>query len=192
MIYPKKKCFQALITLLSLSVLLSACTSNEPLRSEVQAFREQMLSDFNRLQSRLIPALEKDEPVTAAGEAIEKFLKELKDNDRKIFGIGLLDTKGEYLTGFVVEDITTGKLIKDKYKDMNFHSFKVVGQIVNSRKIMQEQLFLQDARILAIGFPVVNKDELLGILCFTFKSHELGQKWSISEEEFLQIDFGKV
>ena len=192
MLSVKIKWFQFLTVLISLSALFLACGSNEPLRSEVQSFREQMLADFNLLKSRLITALEKDKPVMAAGDVIENFLLELKENDRRIFGIGFLNKSGEYVTGFVIENITTGKLIKDKYKDMNFHSFKVVEQIVKSRKIMQEKLYLPDAGILAIGFPLVNEGELLGIICFTFKSNEFKKKWEISEKEFLEIDFGKA
>lgn len=192
MLSTKINLFRILITLIFLSILLFACTADKPLKPEVKAFREQMMSDFNILKSELIPTLEKDKPVVAAGEAIENFLLELKNDNRRIFGIGLLDISGEYLTGFVIENKTTGKLIKDKYKDMNFHSFKVVEQIVKSRKILQEQLYLQNARILAIGFPVIKEGDFLGILCFTFKSHEFEKKWGISEKEFLQIDFGKV
>jgi hypothetical protein len=192
MLSTNKNLFRVLTALISLSVLFFACTSDKPLRPEVKAFREQMIADFNLLKSELIPALENDKPDMAAGKVIEKFLMELKSNDRRIFGISLLDTSGEYLTGFVIENKTTGKLTKDKYKDMNFHSFKIVEQIVKSRKILQEQLYLQDAIILAIGFPVIKEGDLLGIVCFSFKSHEFKKKWGISEKEFLQIDFGKV
>ena len=103
-----------------------------------------------------------------------------------------MDKSGEYLTGFVVDSTNKGNLIKDKYKDMNFHSFEVVEEIVNSRKVMQEKLYLQDAGILAIGFPLVNEGELRGILCFTFKSYEFEKRWGISVKEFLEIDFEKV
>ena len=184
--------FGELIVLLIFSGLFFSCSPEEPLRAEVHTFRNRILADFNKLKSVLVPALENDMAVIAAGDAIESFLLELKDNDRRIFGIGLLDKSGEYLTGFVIDNITPGKLIKDRYKDMNFHSFKVVDQIVNSRNVMQEKLYLQDTGILAVGFPLVREGELLGILCFTFKSRDIDKKWGISENEFLKIDFGKM
>ena len=192
MLPANKNLFRVLIALISFSFLFFACTSDKPLRPEVKAFRDQMIGDFALLKSGLVPALENDKPVVAADDVIENFLMELKSNDRRIFGISLLDTSGEYLTGYVIENKTTGKLIKDKYKDMNFHSFKIVEQIVKSRTILQEQLYLQDAMILAIGFPVTKEGDLLGIICFSFKSHEFEKKWGISEKEFLQIDFGKI
>lgn len=191
--FSKQKIYSAAITaLISLSALFPSCSSDKPLRPEVQSFREQMLTDFNLLQSRLVPVLEKDKPVDAAADVIENFLLELKNNDRRIFSIGLLDKSGEYLTGFVTDSKNTGKLIKDKYKNMDFHSFKVVEKIINSERILQEQLYLQDSEILGIGFPIVKDGDFIGILCFTFKTHEFKKKWGISEKEFLKIDFGKV
>ena len=192
MLSTNKIWFKSFMVLILFSALFPACTSEEPLRPGVQAFREQMLADYDKLKSSLIPALEDDDPVVSSGKAIEIFLQELKNNNHRIFGISLLDVSGEYLTGFVIEDINTGKLIKDKYKNMNFHSFKVVEQIINSRKVIQEQLYFQDASILAIGFPVIKEGDLLGIVCFSFKSYEFKKRWGISKEEFLQIDFGKV
>jgi hypothetical protein len=190
-LFTKKTRLKVLTILIFFVDLFIACTSDEPVKPEIKTFREQMLVDFNLLKPRIISALEKDNPIMAAGEVIEQFLLELKSNDRRIFGIGLLDTSGEYLTGFVVDN-NTGKLIKDKYKGINFHSFEVVEQIVKSEKVMQERLYLQNARILAIGFPVIEAGDLLGILCFTFNSNEFKQEWGIDEEDFLKIDFGKV
>ena len=192
MLLINKNRFRVLMVLMYFSVLIFACTSDKPLNPEMKVFREQMLEDFDLLGSRLIPAMEKDKPVVAAGEEIENFLMELKNDDREIYGISLLNKSGEYLTGFVIENKATGKLTKDKYKNMNFHSFKVVEKIVKSRRILQEQLYLQDARILAIGFPLIKNGNLMGILCFSFKSHDFEKKWGISEKEFLRIDFGKV
>ena len=192
MLFSNNIWFKSLVFFLILSPVYFGCSSDKPLKPDVQAFREQMIKDFNLLESGLIPALEGDKPILAASEVIDHFLIELKNNNRKIFGISLLDTSGEYLTGFVIEDKTAGKLIKDKYKNMNFHSFEVVDRIVKSRKIIQERLYFQDTRILAIGFPVIKDDDLLGILCFSFKSHEFEKKWGISEKDFLEIDFEKM
>ena len=192
MLFTNKIFFKGLMAFIPFTFLFLACTSDESLRPDVLAFRKQMIEDFYLLKSGLIPALDTNKPVLAAGETIENFLKEIKSDNRKIFGISLLDVSGEYLTGFVIENTTTGKLIKDKYKNMNFHSFKVVERILKSRKIMQERLYFQDARILAIGFPLIKGDDLLGIVCFSFKSHEFEKKWGISEKEFLKIDFGTL
>ena len=191
-LFTNRVCFKRLIAPVLFPIMFFACTSGEPVKPGVQAFREQIFSDFNLLKTRLIPALETDRPIAAAGREIEDFLLELKNKDQGIFGISLLDLSGEYLTGFVIDNKDTGKLIKDKYKDTNFHSYRVVEQIVNSRKVIQEQLYLQDTSILAIGFPLIREGDLLGILCFSFKSREFEKKWGLSEKEFLQTDFGKL
>lgn len=177
---------------ISFSALFLACNPGEPLNPAAEDFRKQMLTDYRLLSSVLVPALETDEPIVAAGEAIDNFLLEPKSKDQGIFGISLLDISGKYSTGAVIDSKDTGKLIKDIYKDTNFHSYRVVEQIVKSRRVMQERLYLQNNSILAIGFPVINNGDLMGILCFSFESHEFEKKWGLSEKEFLRIDFGEM
>ena len=180
------------MVIISFSALFLACNTGEPSNPAAEEFRKQMLADYSDLKLTLIPALETDKPIVAAGEAIENFLLESKSNDQGIFGISLLDISGKYLTGAVIDNKNTGELVKDKYKDTNFHSYRVVEQIVKSRRVMQERLYLQDTSILAIGFPVINNRDLLGILCLSFESHEFEKRWGLSEKEFLHIDFGEM
>jgi hypothetical protein len=185
----KKSWFFGLMASLLFSGLFSACTLEEPLSRNAQIFCDQTLEDFYVLRSKLIPALEGDNPITAAGAVIEDYLLDLHNAGRRILGVGLLDISGEYITGCSLEDKNSGELKKDKYKGMNFASFEGVERIVNSREIVQVPLYLQDARVLVIGFPLVDKDNLLGIAYFSFNSRDFMQKWGIGEEEFLQIDF---
>jgi len=187
--YAKKSWLWGLMASIFFSGFFSTCTSDQLLSQRAQTFREQTLEDFDILTSKLMPALESDSPVIAAGEVIEDSLLDLHGAGRRILGIGLLDTSGEYLTGYSLEDKITGKLRKDKYKGMNFASFEGVEKIVNSRKIVQATFYLQDARVLVIGFPLVDGDNLLGIAYFSFNSQEFEEEWGISEKEFLKIDF---
>ncbi len=187
----QKNICSGLAVFIVLLTLITGCTSDKPKSPGVNGFHEQMLKDFDALESKLIPAIESDKQAAAVSKAIEIFIKELINDDRRVYGVGMLDTSGEYVTGYVIEDNAKKKLIKDKYKGMNFHSFKVVDKIIKSGKIMQEMLYLQDARILAVGFPVSKDRDVLGIICFSFKSHEFEKKWGISEKEFFEIDFNK-
>ena len=185
----QKTFFSALIFSVLILVFFAACTSEKPQNPGVHNFREQMLEDFMALESKLIPALERNNPVHAVSKAIDDFLQELIKSDRRVYSIGLLDTSGEYLTGYVIDNKAKRKVTKDKYKNMNFYSFKTVEKILKSGKIMQDMLYLKDGSVLAIGFPVIKDGKLLGITCFSFKSFEFEKKWGISEKEFLKINF---
>lgn len=185
----KKSWLWGLIASIFFLVFYSACTSTKPLSQSARTFREQTLEDFERLTSKLVPALDSDSPVIAAGAVIKDFLLDLHGDGRQILGVGLLDTSGNYLTGYRLEDKLTGKLRKDEYKGMNFSSFEGVEKIVKYREIVQAPLYFQDTRVLVIGFPLMKEDNLLVIVYFSFDSHEFEKEWGISEQEFSEIDF---
>lgn len=167
----------------------SACTSDEPLSQSSLIFREQTLEDFDRLTSKLVPAFDRDNPVMEAGAVIRDFLLDLYGAGRPILGVGVLDPSGEYLTGYSIEDKETGQLRKNEYEGMNFASFEGVETIVDSGKIVQALLYFHDNKVLAIGFPLIKEDNLLGIVYFSFNSDGFEEESGISEQEFFQIDF---
>jgi hypothetical protein len=185
----KKSWLWVLMASIFFLAFYSACTSNKPLSQSAKTFREQTLEDIDRLTPKLLQALGSDSPAIAAGAVIKDFLLDLQSAGRQIFGVGVLDTSGNYLTGYSIEDKVTGKLLKDQYRNMNFAYFEGVGKIVKSRKIAQVPVYFRDTRFFVIGFPLVNEENLLGIAYFSFNSHEFEKEWGINEQEFLQIDF---
>lgn len=187
--YTKELMSWPLIPSILFLVFFYACTFDKPLNQNAQTFRERTLDDFMILTSKLTPVLANDIPVTMAGEIIKNFLLDMNGVGRRILGVGLLDTSGNYLTGYSIEDRVKGKLRENEYKGMKFTSFEGVERIVQSRNIVQAQLYLGDTKVLVIGFPLVDKDNLICIAYFSFNSKELVKEWKMSEQEFLRINF---
>jgi len=176
------------VSILSLT-FSSGCTPDQPLSQSAQTFREQTLEDFDRLTLKLGPAWDSDGQYAAAGEVIQDFLLDLREDGRHVLGLGVLDPSGNYLVGYRLDDTAPGSIEKSGYEDMSFASFKGVEEVVSSRKIVQIPLYFQEQRVLVVGAPLVKDGRLLGILCLSFETEKFEKKWEVSEQEFLKIDF---
>ena len=76
----------------------------------------------------------------------------------------------------------------DKAKD--FSSYDVVIKAINSKKIQQQRLFLQDgAKLYLVCAPLIREDTLIGLVAIAISSTDAQQKWGLKEKEFLALDF---
>jgi hypothetical protein len=168
------------------ALLLAAawgCQSPEPpLRPGTAEFKKEVLACITKLKTDLVAPLEKrDIP------ALNETLKEVEPQAIKLcrmcpFRIGVLNHEGYTLTVYPPKQDALG----------NFSNYEVVIQTLKSRRICTQRLFLQSgSQVYIICMPILKNDQVLGILALAVSDQDAKQRWNMTAEEFLAIDFNR-
>jgi hypothetical protein len=97
------------------------------------------------------------------------------------FEIGVLNPSGETLAAYPA---------KGDGKAKNYSSYELVIKAISSKKIQQQQFFLQDgAKLYLICAPLIREDTLIGLVAIAINSADAEKKWGLKEKEFLSLDF---
>jgi hypothetical protein len=65
-----------------------------------------------------------------------------------------------------------------------------VKKAINSKKIQQQQFFLQDgAKLYLVCAPLIRENALIGLVVIAINSEDAAKKWGLTEKEFLALDF---
>ena len=170
-----------LMLALLLLVVLGGCRASEPpLTPKAAAFKKEVQDCIDRLCQGLVePIQTKDEKsITAA-------LKNLEPDALKLcrmcpFRIGILDKTGETLSVYPYKAEAMG----------NFSNYDVVVQTLKNRQINQQRLFLQDgSQIYVICVPLIQGQDLVGLMVLSLSAEDAKQHWGLSEKEFLTLNF---
>jgi len=79
-----------------------------------------------------------------------------------------------------------------KAAHLDFYQYEVVQQVLKTRKIAQQRLFLQNgARIYTIAVPLLREEEVIGILAIALDAAEAQKRWDLTEKEFLVLNFNR-
>jgi hypothetical protein len=159
------------------------CQSQEPpLRPGAAEFKKEVLACITKLKTDLVAPLEKrDIP------ALNDTLKEVEPQAVKLcrmcpFRIGVLNHEGYTLTVYPPK------------KDViaNFSNYEVVIQTLKSHRISTQRLFLQNgSQVYIICAPILKGDRVLGILALAVSDQDAKQRWDMTADEFLAIDFNR-
>jgi hypothetical protein len=97
------------------------------------------------------------------------------------FQIGVLNQSGEALAVYPP---------KREDKARNFSSYELIIKATNSKKIQQQQFFLQDgSKLYIICAPLIREDAVIGLIAIAINSEDADKKWGFKEKEFLSLDF---
>lgn len=159
------------------------CQSQEPpLRPGATEFKKEVLACIAKLKTDLVAPLEKrDIP------ALNDTLKEVEPQAIKLcrmcpFRIGILNHEGHTLTVYPPKQDALA----------NFSNYEVVIQTLKSRRISTQRLFLQNgSQVYIICVPLLKDDQVLGILAVAVSAEDAKQRWDMTAEEFLAIDFNR-
>lgn len=159
------------------------CQGKEPPLSPAAAsFKQEIKECLGRLVQPLMePVLQRD---TAA---INETLKKTEPEAIKLcrmcpFRMGVMDKDGGTLAVYPPQ--------KDAHLD--FHNYEVVKQALKNRKIAQQRLFLQDGSSLyVICVPLLKEKQVIGMLAIVLSSTEARNRWGLTEQEFLALDFNR-
>lgn len=163
--------------------LLHGCQAKEPpLSPAAAAFKQEIKDCIGRLVTPLLePVIKRD------AAAINETLKKTEPEAIKLcrmcpFRIGVMDQNGNTLAVYPPK--------KDTHLD--FYKYEVVQQVLKSRKISQQRLFLQDgSRLYVICVPLTGKEHVIGLLAIALSADEARKRWGLAEPEFLTLDFNR-
>jgi hypothetical protein len=171
------------LLLLLLPGLISACQSQEPPLSPAAArFKQEVKECLGLVAKPLIEPLLKKDPA-----AIHETLKKTEPENLKLcvrcpFRMGVMDMDGNSLALYPAT----------KEANLDFYKYDVVQQVLKSRKIMQQRLFLQDGSgLYVICVPLFKKEKVIGLLAIALSATEARKKWGLTEKEFLALDFNR-
>jgi hypothetical protein len=171
------------ILLLLLLALLGGCQAKEPpLSQAATAFKKEVQDCLDRLCQSVVGSILKGD-VAALNETLTKIEPEALKLCRMCpFRIGILDKNGETLTVYPFKVESMG----------NFSSYEVVSQTLKNHQINQQRLYLQDgSQIYLICIPLLQDQNLVGILVLSLSAKDAHDRWGLTEKEFMDINFNK-
>jgi hypothetical protein len=146
------------------------------------AFKKEIKECIGRLAQPLIEPVLQEESA-----AINEVLKKTEPEAIKLcrmcpFRMGVMNKKGDTLAVYPPR----------KGDHLDFYQYEVVQQVLKTRKIAQQRLFLQDgSRLYAIGVPLLREEEVIGILAIALDAAEARKRWGLTEKEFLVLNFNR-
>ena len=166
-----------------LLLVLGGCQASEPPLSPAAAtFKKEVQDCLDRLCQGVVGAIVKGDVA-----AINETLKRLEPDTIRLcrmcpFRIGILDQSGNTLTVYPFKPEAVG----------DFTNYDVVVQTLKNRKINQQRLFLQDgSQVYIVCVPLLKGENLVGIMALSLSAEEAKQRWGLSEQDFLAIDFNR-
>ena len=170
------------VFLLGAVILFFGCQAREaPLSPGAATFKQEMKSCFDNLGVTLMEPVAQND-LAGIRAALEKAESPAVKLCRLCpFEIGVLNPSGETLAAYPV---------KGDGKAKNFSSYDLVKKAISSKKIQQQQFFLQDgAKLYLVCAPLIHKDALIGMVVIAINSEDAAKKWGLTEKEFLALDF---
>ncbi len=171
------------VPLLLLLGLNYGCQTKEPpLSPAAAAFKQEIRECIGRLVKPLMqPIIKKDK--AAINEALKKAEPEAIKLCRMCpFRMGVMNKNGDTLAVYPPR----------KEAHLDFYSYEVVQQALKNRKIAQQRLFLQDGSSLyVICVPLLREEQVIGLLAIALSSTEARNRWGLTEQEFLALDFNR-
>jgi hypothetical protein len=164
--------------------LLWGCQSKAPaLSQEAAKFAQEVKAAISRFTPNLVgPVSQKDLP--AIKPHLEKFhSKEKSEGELGILRLTILDGGG-----VVITDHPQDKEMRD-----DFSKYAACAQALQEKRLAQERLYRPDGlELYAIYAPLLDRDKVVGAMCFVLDAEKVKKKWGVSSEEFLKIDFQSV
>lgn len=168
-----------LIVLIILGI--TGCSpANSPLSQEAVAFKNEVGNILQQMQQLLAKPLAKGNIAD-----IDMILQGISQKTPGLcincpYRLAVLDNDGLLLTIFPKNEIV-GK---------NFSSYKPIKTALQKRKISQSRAFLADGFGLSyISAPLIHDKKVVGVVVLCLTPNDLQEKWHLSEQEFLTIDF---
>jgi hypothetical protein len=170
------------VLLASAVILLFGCQAQEaPLSPGAATFKQELKSCLDNLAVTLMQPVAKQDlaGIKAALEKVES--PAVKLCRLCPFEIGVLNPSGETLAAYPA---------KGDGKAKNYSNYDLVIKAIKSKKIQQQQFFLQDGgKLYLVCAPLIREDVLIGLVAIAISSEDAEKRWGLTEKEFLALDF---
>lgn len=170
-----------LIFCLGLAICPGGCSpTTPPLSPEAVAFKEEVGSLVHQLVASLVEPMRKND-IAAITKVLKQFAKETPGICVDCsYRAGVLNSQGDLLITYPRTEIV----------GMNFSSYTRLLEAIQKQRITQRPVFLPNGqKTYFISAPIAKGGKVLGAVVLNITPADLAQKWQLSEEEFLAIDF---
>jgi hypothetical protein len=171
------KALSALLLVAVLQLITLGCREEKPLGDETARFKKEVLGEMDRLaESFTLPVAAGDErKVQALLATTETRL------DGQPFGLTILNANG----------VTLASTLRDEGAEaLNFSRYRAVSRALKEGRVVHQMLYMQQGpELYVVCAPLFEAGEIQGVLAISFDSSEVKDRWGISEEEFLGMDF---
>jgi hypothetical protein len=170
----------AIVFLLFFSLHLFGEASAE---ESTRTFKETVKEAIKKLSPTFIDPLSKGD-ANATNTALAKIVSDSgKQKSGPNFGIGVLDRDGIAVAG---------KYITGVFKKENFSKYSFVIKAFKKKKVVQDRLYFQDrSEFYVVCAPLVSQGQLVGALVLGFTSSEVNEKYHLTTEQFMALNFNK-
>jgi hypothetical protein len=170
-----------IICIICLAVVLGGCQSKGPsLSREAQVVKKELLAEMNKLTTALTEPVAKQD-WEAVGTILQTSSAEMKKSGQVVPAIlVVLDQNG----------ITQGRFPPRKVGQMDFMNYEPTQIVFNEKRKTQAMVYLGGSKVFVFLAPVLKNDQVIGAVAMGFPEEEL-QRWKVSENEFLGIDFNQ-
>jgi hypothetical protein len=163
--------------------LACGCGPKEPrLSPAAQKFKSEILPELKAVSAALMqPVGQRD--VDAMNKALrEGFLKAEKAGKPLPAGMGVLDPNG-----FILARYPAASGAGEQFSD-----YQVFKEVMKTKRIGKQVLYRADgSQHYVILAPLLSESNLVGFFAIVFRAAELQDKWQVSGQEFMVIDFNK-
>jgi hypothetical protein len=161
--------------------LLWGCQSQEPpLSPKAAAFAQAVREVISRFAPVLVgPVSQRDIPAIQA--ELERFYSgEKHDGKLALLRLTILDNSGVVIANYP-PDTTIGD---------DFSKYTAFAQALQNKCLAQEKLYGPDGdELYAVYAPLLDRDKIVGEVRFLLDAEKVKDKWGVTTEEFLSIDF---
>jgi hypothetical protein len=172
------------LVLAAAALLFCGCQAKPaPLSSAAATFKHEIKTCLTNLSTALLePVAKKDVPaINAALERVES--PAVKLCRLCPFQVGVLNQSGEALAIYPPKGGNNAK---------NYSNYGLMTKVIKSKKILQQQFYLQDGSALYLMCaPLVHEGKLIGLVVIAVNSEDATKRWGLTEKEFLALDFNK-
>jgi hypothetical protein len=161
-------------------VFLGGCQTEKPsLSKEAQALKKEMLQEMDKLMERVVEPVSKKD-WKALRPILQTSYEEMKQGGNLVpTRIMVLDRKG----------ISRAIYPPIKKARWDFSAYNYISDAYNNKKNVVFEGFLRGGELYGFFAPLLQNGKVIGGLSMAFSVKDIEEKWKISEEEFLSIDF---
>lgn len=172
-----------LLVLGAFFLCLASCFDDQAPSDEAGALRELVRKTIHSFESPLLEAL-KGHNEEDVQDLLGKIRTEFSaGRDPANYAVGLLDKDG-----VVVASVSSGPASPGIF----FSRYESFREVMKKKKIVSVRFYLQSGhKLMTIVAPVQNGASLQGILAVTILDAEMKNRWGITEEVFLSLNFNR-
>ena len=170
--------------------MLISCT--QPTDSHLNALKQQILNDYNEMESAIRDSLQNQNGKSLLGNVMQAFFERRAAAGLKGgCTVAVLDPNMRYIAGRHLgtrdNEIKTIDLTLKNYQYLK-ESFEGLEK----GRMTQNILYFNNHKIYVVARAVSQEQKLLGYLFFAYDEERFNKDWKISDEQFLNIDFGNT